>query len=216
MPRPQYGGALDPSLAMPPSPTWRCSDPLLRGARGCLLPQCGFTAMWHLHTPHPVPCSEPAQGEIGRLGGGSQGGDRDWCSVSMVVTLSLLPAGPFLPTEGVCRTASRWLHPVSGARPPVLPLLCHHHLPVPGPAHPHRECRIPMAGMGDALRGGSRMGPLISRDNARGRGDAPEHEAGQAGNDAQGWKKLPFPLAGGRKVRDGFGSSELCRGRALC
>lgn len=71
----------------------------------------------------------------------------------MVVTLSLLPAGPFLPTEGVCRTASRWLHPVSGARPPVLPLLCHHHLPVPGPAHPHRECRIPMAGMGDALGG---------------------------------------------------------------
>jgi len=28
--------------------------------------------------------------------------------------------------------------------------------------------------------------------------------AGQAGNDAQGWKKLPFPPAGGRKVRDGI------------
>lgn len=30
-----------------------------------------------------------------------------------------------------------------------------------------------------------------------------EYWAGQAGNDAQGWKKLPFPPAGGKKVRDG-------------
>lgn len=38
-----------------------------------------------------------------------------------------------------------------------------------------------------------------------GGGDAPGRcqGSGWAGNDAQGWKKLPFPPAGGRKVRDG-------------
>lgn len=186
---------------------------------GCLRVACAWGQ------PEGSPCCLWLREQVG-WPGGTPGGDNNWGLVAAVVTLSPFPpqASAFPLKVSVTPQAG------SCAPSPVLILLCARCSAIitsPCPdlivhtvsaTAPRQEQPWGAAGLGpflnifgEGIPGGDWYPQLWRRCSWCPREEgtqlaaagSSEHGAGWAGNDAQGWKKLPFPPDGGRKVRDG-------------